>query len=400
MEPIGDDAGNMVVLEVLVVALIVLGSVVFVLTFDSPTTETGETRARLGVLAGDVLTVLDERSTTNARFRNSYLNEAVAEALHGDPDDIAFRVGKLLPPGSSFQLQLSNGLDNRVLYAPQDPPGETVSSSRSLAPGWSYTVLVPDFKVYSNGAGTPMNLTGVPVHRSNIVDPGSTTASVNFTNDHVADLDEPGPAPDLVSNSSIPHDGGGGDGYPVSGTLHARSNWTYRTSKLVGVHSYEVSGNAAVADTYTEARRGLNASSLNVSVATADPGDTVTITWNLSEVESEVSEDIPAGGSGSVTVQVLEPVQGLGTPTNWSETASWTGQPTAGSVDLDVPRNTLYGAHVVVAEIHYPLDDGAGGSLEQVARLVNAFEVGLEGGSVPPDPVYQLSLTAWYDDWN
>lgn len=80
----------------------------------------------------------------------------------------------------------------------------------------------------------------------------------------------------------------------------------------------------------------------------------------------------------------------------WRDNPSITGK---FLVTYDVPRNSLYGTHIVVTQVEWTITDAWGNDIIQTARLHDTFTVTPESKEVSLTPTYNVEVVAWMEDW-
>ncbi len=80
----------------------------------------------------------------------------------------------------------------------------------------------------------------------------------------------------------------------------------------------------------------------------------------------------------------------------WKQNPSVTGD---FLVTYDVPRDSLYGTHVVVTKVEWTITDDFGNDFVQTTRLHDTFTVTPPSKRIPLTPTYNLEVVAWMEDW-
>lgn len=348
----------------------------------------------LRALAADTLEVL---SNNPDGLDASPLDTAVAAALQGDASELDDDVDSLLPEGATANVILENGVSEMTLVSNGAAPGSSVSAQRPFGPAWASAGLVTDLRVYPSSGEADMNVTSIPLWRSNPL-PGARDDGVNVTFDNGFDvtLEDAGMGPATVVNGSIPNaSSDGGDGWPTDGGTVA-ANVTYKGETLTGDAGIATSDLSVVSDAHDDARDGLANATLDASPAEATLGDTVTITWDLSTVESQVSSFTDSDADIEADVRVYRPVPTPSADILPPEEHVWTDEAVDGSADLEVGRGDVVGTWTVLARLNYTLDDGST-TINQSARLVDTFEVSRPDAVGDPTALYEVEVVTWYE---
>lgn len=173
------DDGATHVLEAVTVTLVMVASVAYVVTFESPAPpHTEAQRAALDQKARDALGVLAETPLVTP-LGNDLLAVSLHECLQGDCSRLADKLDKMMPLGSRYGVHITTKEGTFPLYEPHgEPPGEAVSSVRSFEPGWSYQFLGLSQSVY-DPTQDPLVVYGLPIFSGDVVHQGSSALRID-----------------------------------------------------------------------------------------------------------------------------------------------------------------------------------------------------------------------------
>lgn len=164
------DGASTHVLEAVTIASVMLASVAFVVTVDIPASPTAAPRGSLLQATEDAMAILND-TPLDSLLGDNVLSVAILECLQNDCDRLEDRVGALLPEGARFGVYLSTPDGLYPVYAPRDPPGESVASRRIIEPAWSYQFLATSQDLY-NPAEDPLVVYALPVYSGNALQQG------------------------------------------------------------------------------------------------------------------------------------------------------------------------------------------------------------------------------------
>ncbi len=173
------DAGNIHVLEAILIGIVMVGAISFVITFDAPTTTTEPERRALEESGTDALNIIYETPLTDVRYGNNTLSKFIALALQGNTGPLSTRLEELLPPATAYNVYINNGYGSLPVYVSHEPSGETVTSSKLLEPKWTYVFTERSHFVTSTP--TSLGVYALPVYNSNPVDDGGVPLAVHFS---------------------------------------------------------------------------------------------------------------------------------------------------------------------------------------------------------------------------
>lgn len=380
------DAGNLHVLEAVLLALILLGAAYWTTTLGSSLSDTARPHAHLGRLSHDTLVVLDGLEEERGSLLDLFLTEAfhcaVDEVRSADSCDgtrganLSFRIENYLPPGAGYMYGLDNGLGVKEFHRSVIPGGEVASATHPFVPDWNLTFVRTELSCYE--AAMPVNATMLPIYHARHVDVSNIT--VRASNNATANATEAFAL--HFWNVTMP-----AATRPLSGTLGAEVNATSGT--YLGVVSYDQCALGGLGTTLVEAVRNFT---LVASDDTPALGQTVTFSADLEALSALASVVLR-----SANVTVYEPIPGRGTEPDTYAVAARSAfssglTPTA---SWSVPEDALFGLHPVVLEV----DLDVGGTHVR-ASSVATLEVALPSGLVPFDPPYRAVLQAWFPDWH
>ena len=167
----GDDASTHV-LEAVIVGVIMVASVAFVVTVDSPPTAAGGQRAALEQKVSDALAVLND-TPFDSPLGTNLLEVSIHECLQDDCSRLANHLDKTMPAGSRYSVYLSTKEGLVPVYAPREAAPEAVSSRRTIEPAWSYQFLGLSQSVY-NPVEDAVVVYGLPVFSGDTIHQGSS----------------------------------------------------------------------------------------------------------------------------------------------------------------------------------------------------------------------------------
>lgn len=166
------DGASTHVLEVVAVALVMIGSVAYVVTLDTPPVVAGGQRAALQQKVSDALAVMNDTPYAN-ELGSNLLEVAIHECLQNDCSRLAKHLDKSMPPGSRYGVYLSTKDGMMPVLAPREPHAEAVSARRTIEPAWSYQFLGLSQSVY-NPLEDAAVVYGLPVYSGDVVQQGSS----------------------------------------------------------------------------------------------------------------------------------------------------------------------------------------------------------------------------------
>ncbi len=383
----GPDQGNLVALEGVLAALIMLSAVYAVTILRDDAVNPGSNaRTGMAMAARDALVVLSGLSEDRGDLLSVYLaetfecaqgaNPSATLCEGGRPSNFTHRLESYLAAGTAYRISIENGLEPRALYATWEPGGERVSAERLFAPDWNVTFVTTDISCHD--VKLSVNVTAVSIWHGEPADVQSM--NVEWSGGSVAGVASPQPH---LWNATLPAAAIGSD-------LHARVVAT--EGPMAGTAG---SALCDLAPRSWDLRRGLNMS--HVSAPSVAPiGREAVLTYDFSAIKTKVSD----AKIMAVKAIIYEPVPGrpevagafvvAGTvdlPTAWTGTSSWR-----------VPADSLFGMHPVVFVASLDIPTAAGKALIDV-RLVTTTQVALPSGIVPIETPYRAVLEAWLPDW-
>ncbi|HVM45094.1 MAG TPA: hypothetical protein VM582_04085, partial [Candidatus Thermoplasmatota archaeon] len=164
------------VLEAVLIASIMLSAVAFVVTFEQPGPPTRNARNGLETRAQDILDILHDTPADEAILGDNELSAYIAMCMNKRCQKLEEKLAKLVPPGASYALYLSNGYDTYPVLIQGEPHGEAVTGSRTFQPGWSSTFLATaQDSVNPNDA---LLVYGLPIFHSTAVTAGGSQVLV------------------------------------------------------------------------------------------------------------------------------------------------------------------------------------------------------------------------------
>lgn len=128
-------------LEAVLIVSVMVSAVAFVVTFEQPQPSTFNARTGLETTAQDILDVLHDSPVGEGNFGDNELSAYIALCLNDRCEKLEEKLAKLVPPGASYALEISNGYATYPVLVKGEPIGEAISGSRTFQPGWSSTWL-------------------------------------------------------------------------------------------------------------------------------------------------------------------------------------------------------------------------------------------------------------------
>lgn len=171
------DEASTHVLEAIIIACVMLSAVAFVATFENPVSGSTVTRDLVAKKAEDALALMLDTPVVGSTYGDNVLSVLLAECMQGNCGNLTTKLDKLLPPGSSYALYVSNGYETYPVYVTRDPPGEAVTSKVLLEPHWSYVFTSTGLSVMNNQTD-PQLTYALPVYNANVVSPGGSPLKV------------------------------------------------------------------------------------------------------------------------------------------------------------------------------------------------------------------------------
>lgn len=172
-------------LEAITIATVMVTSIAFVVTMEHAPVPTAAPREGLDQKVRDILAIMNDTPTSNALGTN-LLTVAIHECLQNDCSRLSDTIGDNLPTGARYAVYLSTPQGLYPVYAPDDPPGESVSARRVIEPGWSYQFLATSQSIF-NPLEDPVVVYGLPVYSGAPVDQGGSPIRVTLEGQRVVD---------------------------------------------------------------------------------------------------------------------------------------------------------------------------------------------------------------------
>jgi len=403
------DAANLMVLESIVIALLILGAMMYVTAFNQSTESAPGGRHVLESAAEDSLAVLSGLTTSEDAYNRNMLTKLVVEALYGQSANLTHKLDNFLPKGARYNVWLDNGYAPRLVVGDGVSSGERVSAGIPYQPAWSVAFVAADFAVYSD-TSTKMNATVLPVLAGNAVAYGA-----DWPHPHLKYANGVKVTP--LNDTQIPSErhsyvGPGAGGYPTSGALVLQSDdaFPHGSTALRGKATWSIRADSYLDTSWGASRAALNTSRLDIARwdeptgayvpgRVVPVGGTARLTWDFSDYVAVHANRFAQGSTNTTAIRILAPIPMLNTTNGLYYVAyAKTFDGTSGAWDLDIPKSALLGPHLVVAELNHTLA-GSTGPVAQSARLHERLDVALEGGVVPINPVYRLVIEAWHPEW-
>jgi hypothetical protein len=387
----GQDA-NILALEGVLVALILLGAVYATSSLRSPETQPENGRRATQTAAEDALVVLaglrePRGNLLSLGLAQSYdcrdgASPSATGCYAGKPSDLTRRLDGYLPMGSAYALSLDNGLGSDELVRTGEARGERVSASHAIIPDWNLTLVVVDLSCH--GPDMDVNATLVPLWHGQSASAQRVNATASGTNATAVGSFTAGmwhaTLPPTVIGSPVradvdaPRGTYGGAASTASCDLGA-SGWKLRdalnqsrvlaTDADDGDASIPIGGRLSIAHDFA-------------AIAALVPGAT------LHGVEARIHRPLTAQPDEPDAYVVADRVD-LGS--GWTGTHGWT-----------VPRESLFGVHPVVVHATVTVP-GATTDVTLDVRLVATPSFALPNGVVPIDPPYRVVLEAFLPEW-
>lgn len=388
----GDDRGNMIAFEGLLVAMILLAAVYAGVALQEPATAPTTPRRELALAASDALVVLDGLREPRGRVLDVSLTEALdciagttppATLCDGTrPNNLSARLDGYLPQGARYSLSLDNGAEVRHLFGAGTTPGERVSASRAFTPDWNMTFVMTDLSCHD--PGMDVNVTLVPIWHGDtpaprFIDAVSGASVVNATADSGG----------RAWNATLPPS-------TIGEQVHSRVNATRGT--LAGSTA---SASCALGASGWALRGGLNLSTVGVQGPLGDAVVPAGGTLGMAYDFSAILLAIPTATLHEVTATVYEPIAPRPEVADSRVVAGVVpmGASWAGLGEWAVPRSSIYGVHPVAFQANLTVP-GASGDIDMSVRLVTTTTIALTSGIVPVDPPYRAVLQVWLPDWS
>lgn len=172
------------VLEAVLIVSIMISAVAFVATFDAPPTGAGGAREGLETRAQDALAILHD-TPISSPFGTNELSAFIAECLNQRCENLSTRLERLVPPGASYAIYVSNGVDTYPVIVEGVPSGEAVTATQPFEPQWSSTFVEP--ATDSLAPEDAMLVYALPVFHSNAVAPGGSQLLVRVNGTRTMD---------------------------------------------------------------------------------------------------------------------------------------------------------------------------------------------------------------------
>lgn len=358
-----EDAGNLAVVEAMLVAVVLFGSVLFVLYSPMPGDEVALETAGTGPLADDLLRVLSRTPSENGY--DSILDEMVSTAVLDDTD-MAATIARRLPAGAGFGLYLDNGVKPTTLYESGSPIGEVTTSGTSFYPGWDFDLVFATAENHSaSSAADTLTLRAVHVANSYRATPSWPIAAVFTTGNHATFSNE---GQGRYVASAIAPDAWVPGGYASTAT----QAYAVTVNGTSFPATYRVDPGHPALDATLKA--WADAGGHATATPTAYPGDTVTLTYDLTAVAGATARKVTVYGPAPGLVAARADIGPIGT---WSYV---------------VPRDALYGTYTVDTRITFP-----SGTLQQTLHDVTTFDILRPGTTGASPPVYRVVLAVWFN---
>lgn len=175
------EAGNLLALEGVFVALMLVTSVAIVSTFELAPPERSPGREAMEDIVKDLLAGIEALPTPD-RY-GSYLERAVGQAVLGNATPLDTVVKRVLPPGAQCRLWIDNGHAQRLLAGPADRLArESVTAARLYHPTWAYALVVPSLELVS--PIQPLDLQGFAVSQGALVKEEGIPVQVSVATSH------------------------------------------------------------------------------------------------------------------------------------------------------------------------------------------------------------------------
>lgn len=181
----GNDRASTHVLEAIIIVSIMVSAVAFVVTVEQPPPPTFNAREALEVKARDVLDIMYDTPVSDTRYGANELSSYIAQCLNEKCSDLEAKLQKLVPPGASYALYVSNGYATYPVLVQGKPRGEAVTASRTFQPDWSSTFLATATE--SIGANDALLTYALPIFHSTPVSPGGSQIFVKVSGTRVSD---------------------------------------------------------------------------------------------------------------------------------------------------------------------------------------------------------------------
>ena len=151
-----DEGGAFPIFEAVIVAVLIITTIIFFTSLQRPTTATDTGGIDLGRLAADTLVVVRTREFTATACTpdvvdatlEEWVNRTMTPTTATDScmaDAIEDFLDEVLPPGTSFQLRLDNGVEPLLLvpFGAEEPPRAAHAAEVYFAPRWRANWVLP-----------------------------------------------------------------------------------------------------------------------------------------------------------------------------------------------------------------------------------------------------------------
>ena len=162
-----------------------VSAVAFVVSVEQPMPPTHNARESLQGKAKDVLDVLYDTPSADPKYGTNELSALIAKCLNKRCAELEQKLEKLVPPGASYALYVSNGHETHPILLKGKPRGEAVTASRTFQPEWSSTFLAT--ATATIGPADALLTYALPIFHSTPVAPGGSQIFVKVSGTRVSD---------------------------------------------------------------------------------------------------------------------------------------------------------------------------------------------------------------------
>lgn len=167
-------------------AIVMVTSIAFVVTFQIPPAENDAPRAVLDQRVRDILAILNDTPVDDSVFGNNVLSVGLLECLQNNCTRLSGAIDELMPPGARYGVYLSTGEGLYPVYAPREPSGEAVTGRRLIEPSWSYQFMATAQDVH-NPLEDPLVVYALPIHSANPIQQGGSALTILASGNRTAD---------------------------------------------------------------------------------------------------------------------------------------------------------------------------------------------------------------------